>query len=161
MIKEFSGFMIGVIVFFIIQTVLYGKEKVLSSGTLFNINKEELALLIDKGDEGDLKSIKKLEEFYTFSKDDTDKGLKWLIVGIKLYDKTSLDNYFDYLGRGNKTKKIQKVIQWLENQGEDNNAFAQRELYKLYRNNDFIDKDLVKSEYWLKKLKLNLSNSSF
>lgn len=133
----------------------------ISTGTMYNIEKSELKSYIKKANQGDLLAIKKLENFYVFIEEDSNKSMFYLKLGTKLYDKESLNNYLFSLKEKKRKDEIKKCISWLENLADENNTFAQRALYELYSKGKYIDKNSDKANGFLKKLENNLKENSW
>jgi len=149
------GLLIIISIFIFLNFLLFSGNAISSKDT-FNIKEKEISQIIVLAEKGDIRAIKKLQNYYIFSVNDLNKAAIYFLMGVKLGNHTSHKHYVNYLRDSQQVEKFEDYMKWLIKSATNNNAFSQRELYLIYKDEKFIDKNLTKSKYWLQRLKVNL-----
>lgn len=112
----------GLIFMFFSISIYGGGDRMISSGSTYYLNSEELERLKKESLQGDSNASYRLYQYFAFSKFNKSEMLKWLRISSSQGNEVANYNYAVYLIHNGETKEALKLINNIELSGDEISA---------------------------------------
>lgn len=128
------------------------QHKVVSTFDEFYIPPDEIKLLEQKAEKGDVKSAEKLVNYYRFVDKKPEKIIKYLTIKAESGDAATQYSLACCLLKSNNQIEHEQGIYWLKISANAGELYAQSYLAQLYEKGDIIEGNYCDAKYWYEKV---------